>query len=217
MKQVLSLVLFSTPIFFASGQISKNSILAGGQLYEATTTYDYPANLVIASSKHLSYSCSFAKAVEDNVVIGIAIGYSAASKNQFYNSAVAVSSRFKQQAIGFFGRYYKKLTPAFNLFAQCSIKYIYNKQDYKDSTTAQLVSYHTMKAGEIVLMPGISFQLNKWLQLELVLPSIVSVRYQTQKYVDLTFGEAKRSSFVFNSILQSQFLDNFGVGFQVIF
>src|SRR4051812_41722940 len=80
--------LLLTPLLFfslfATSQITKGSLLLGGNIYATKAEYKQDTN-IITQNNNLSFSASGGKAVRTNTIVGI-YGYYSASRNEYDNS-----------------------------------------------------------------------------------------------------------------------------------
>jgi hypothetical protein len=203
----------------ANAQIKKGSILLGGQVSYYNSKSDNSFNLQ-PDQKTTSgnFIISAGKAFKENSVFGIAIGYSSFSNKN--NSVNPFKQDNNYYNISVFYRKYKSLGNGFSFFAEGGISYNNNKQKNDDSL--HLNSYEQTQSGiGFYLTPGISYQVCKKLQLEILIPNIVYANYSVTKSHSTSQPNppqsSKTNSFSFNTSLSpSSSLGAFGVGFRFI-
>jgi hypothetical protein len=214
-KSTTILLAFIACITFAKAQITKNSVLLGGQIYYQDLKYDYsgitPANQQVKSA---TFNVSVGKAFKENSVFGVNLAYVPVLYTNYYNQGVPVDLDSKQYNIGIFNRQYKRLAKDFYFFAESGIGYSNIKQVYNDSDGVKQGSLKQWGA-QLNLTPGISYRIWNKLHLEITIPNVILVQYlnTTDKSGSVP---ALEKSFVFSTSLNSTVLSNVGVGFHLI-
>ena len=217
MKKGIALTLLSCLVFFfTKGQITKGSILLGGQISYQNNNFDYSGNQPDQKNNSAIFNISIGKAAQENNVYGLNLSYSPANFQNYYNGITFVSSKVNQYTFGVFNRRYKLLAKDFYFFTEFGLGYTYGKQSNTDTFGAEL---ETIKQSTVqfYLTPGLSYKILNKLYLEILIPDIVTIRYMVSK--DETPNQSTtQKSFVFNSSLNSTGgLSFLGVGFHFIF
>jgi hypothetical protein len=211
---IVPLLLLS---FLLNAQIKKKSILLGGQLFYYNDKYQIDNFDQKVESGTIGISLG--KAFKENSVVGINLSYSPLKETNFLSGNDTVITRYNGFNIGGFFREYKKLAKDFYFFGQIDGAFITSNQkdDYKISAGDTKT---TQRGGFISLTPGISYQVFKKMQIELIIPNILSIRYQITKFdsENPQVKSSKREQILFYSNLNnSTSLGWLGVGFRFIF
>ncbi len=214
-KSTTILLALVACITIAKAQITKNSVLLGGQIYYQNTKYDYtgasPDNQHVRSGV---FNVSVGKVFKENSVFGLNLEYVPLIYNNIYNQGFPVNLDSKQYNIGIFNRQYKKLAKGFYFFAESGIAYNNINQVYTDSDD---VKQGTLKqwGAQLNLTPGISYRIWNKLHLEIIIPNIILVQYLNTTDKSGTVPSVAKS-FVFSTSLNSTVLSNVGVGFHFV-
>lgn len=152
---------------------------------------------------NFGFSPNFGYTLENNLLIGLGLGYSYLKDKNDYNDSDRYDATSKTYSVF---PYIKKIIPIGNKFAfflQGEFRYSKYKNDFVENTSLiQHRSGDTFFAG---IRPGITYFLTKKIALE---ANIGSLGYSTSKYDDNYPEEGKTNSFDFN--LNSSNL-NFGL------
>jgi hypothetical protein len=165
--------------FTAQGQIKKQSVLLGGQLF-----YYNNKNQVEnfnQKSESGTISVSIGKAFKENRIIGMNLGFSPIRQSNYLNNGDTTTLTFNRFDIGIFYREYKQLAKDFYFFSQVDGAFITANQTEHYKIAATDVKA-TQRGGFISLTPGISYQVFKKMQLELTIPNILSMQYLVTKF-----------------------------------
>ena len=213
------LYLFSLLIplsFTVNGQIKKQAILLGGQLFYYN--YNNKNDNLNQKSESGSFSLSIGKAYKENKIVGVNLRFSPIRQSQYLNNGDTTNLTFNRFDIGLFYREYKKLAKDLYFFSQFDGAFITANQmeHYKIASANVNV---TQRGGFLALTPGISYQVYKKLQLEIIIPNILSVQYLVTK-IDSKVNQIKNSKqeqFLFYSNINNNTgLGFLGVGFRFI-
>lgn len=211
---------FFVALFFialtSGAQISKQSVLAGGQLfYYNEKTKD--ADLTKKSTSG-AYGISLGKAFKENSVVGFSFSYSPVKRTNYLNGYDTVALNYKQYDIGVFFREYKNLAKDFYFFGQVDGAFITANQTENYKVAAAEVN-SSKRGGFISLTPGISYQVFKKMQLELTIPNILSMQYLVTK-IDSQVPQVKTSEreeiMFYSNLNNNTSLSWLGVGFRFI-
>ncbi|HSC52791.1 MAG TPA: hypothetical protein VLC98_04190 [Phnomibacter sp.] len=210
---------FSLLLFFsltANGQIKKQSILLGGQLFYYNNKNQ--VDNLNQKSESGTISLSIGKAFKENKVIGINFSFSPIRQSNFLNNGDTTNLTFNRFDIGAFYREYKKLAKDFYFFTQIDGAYITANQTehYKIASGDVKAS---QRGGFISLTPGISYQVFKKTQLEIIIPNILSVQYLVTK-IDSQVSQVQNSKqeqlLFYSNLTNNTGLGLLGVGFRFI-
>lgn len=190
-----------------NAQIKKGAVLLGGQISNYTNTSDLSRTTTDQKSTNGVFNISAGKAWKENTVWGLNLSYYPSSLNAFNNNtANYMYNKQKQYTAGIFYRQYKPLARNFYVFAQAGVDYttlhvtaLYLPSNSKETST--------QRGGDIYLTPGISYNIWKKLQVEILIPGIVNVNY---------IHNANYNSFSFNTNLNPVSLNAVAVGFRFI-
>jgi len=211
-KNYLLLTLLITT-FFASAQIKQGSFLFGGQLGFNRSNYDAP-NQPKQQSGNTNFNLSAGKAYKDNAVFGFTLGYLHGSNTNSFNGSNYASSKTKGYNTGVFYRSYRNLTSNFYFFGAATAGYFRTTQTTTYSNNADAAK-NINKSAQVNFAPGLSYAISENLQLEILLPEVIGVSYNSGKSIIGT-KESTSNSFGVNSSLSGSFLNNLGVGFRLI-
>ena len=199
-----------------NGQIKKESVLLGGQIYYGKNDYGIPG--LNQKYKNGTFAISVGKAYRENKVIGINIGFSPTRQYNNYDGFDTSNVFSNRYEFGVFFRDYKKLAKDLYFFSQLDGTFTTSKQtqEYK---LASRDRESTQRGGSISFTPGISYQLYRKIQFEISLPNILSVRYAvTRPLHQVELGNPrKQEEFSFSSTFSnSSPLAYLGAGFRFI-
>ncbi len=214
-KKIASILFTINCFYFANGQIKKDAILLGGQIAYYNSSINYLGSQKNSNTKQGIYNVSFGKCFKENTVYGFNISYSPNSISNYYNGVDYVNLKVNQFMLGIFFRNYKPLAKDFYFFTEAGLSYLNNKQEITDTLG---VSSGTIKqnGGLLHLTPGISYRIFNKLNLEIIIPNIVSVQYVSTT-TNTKSENSSQDQFLFNSSLNSYGLNYLGVGFHFIF
>lgn len=103
-KAITILLTFFACITIVKGQITKKSVLLGGQIYYQNLSYDYAGTQADQKVKSGVFNVSVGKAVKENSVFGFNVAYAPSSSENVYNGLTVVDIDTKQYNIGIFNR-----------------------------------------------------------------------------------------------------------------
>ena len=200
------IVLFFAAIT-ANAQITEGKYLLGGSV-----SY---INSSSANTNAAYFDLQFGKVIKDNTVAGF-IGSIYATKNHAGNYDLSVYN----YSAGIFYRKYKPLGKNFYFLQEVDIafqhtrgygNYFYNVgQSLYAKSNGVMISY----------IPGISYSASKRMQIELTMPSLANIAYTNTKTIDSKLPPGippqKANDFSANISLNSNLLNNFGIGFKFL-
>lgn len=203
-KILLPFAIFLFISVAANAQISEGRYLLGG-------SFSY-INSELSNSNSITSNIQFGKVIKENTVAGV-IGSVYATKAHNGNSDLTVYN----YSAGIFYRKYKPLGKRFYFFDEIDAVYQHSRgYNYFNSGSQTLLA----KSNGVMLSytPGISYSVKKRMQIELTMPNLASVSFTKYKTVDsqLPQGVSPQKADVFsaNINLNSNFLNNFGIGFK---
>jgi hypothetical protein len=200
----------------ATAQIKKGTILLGGQIgggNEKGTFTGAPVNTDYKKNS-VNFSVSAGKAIKENKVVGIYGGFGFVKyeypPNVFYQNA-----KNSSYSAGVFYRQYKSLANKFYIFGEAGLGYYGSVRKSNFDNTGAIIQ--TLKTNGITfgLTPGTSYQVCKKMQVELTIPALLSISYQSVKetYNNST-QTGKINSFSADVNTQPSFFNNIAIGFK---
>lgn len=204
---------------FSNAQIKKDAVLLGGQVSVNSTKTKVtptPANPTRENSG-MVITLSAGKAVKENTVVGLYGGYGTAKSSDTYSNNSSNSSESSNTTAGVFYRKYKGLSKNFYFFGELNAGYTGYKQQYENKTAGIInTSTNTTTGAELGVTPGISYQVLKKMQIEILMPSFAGIRYSVNKNTGTNTTTQKGNSFQFNSSLNGGFINGLAVGFRLV-
>ncbi len=179
MKKNLYLLFLSfLMISFAKAQIKKDSWLLGGQISFGGSTTESAGSEVKNNGQTILLSVG--KALRDNRVLGANLSY-AGSRQTFYNGVEQGKLTYHDYGIGMFYRMYKTLGKDFFFFGQANADF--NWRDSKTEFSTTINNYTTNGWGaRITLTPGIAYAVTPKFHLELTLPALFGLGFNSTRY-----------------------------------
>lgn len=202
---------------FGNAQIKKGAVLLGGQVsfYNSNSKNNSTTNE--GKSNNGGINISVGKAVKENTIVGV---YGAYGKGKIENIASSnskdVSTSINASA-GIFLRKYKRLGKDFYFFGELNAGYASGKQ-VNESKNGTITTTNTNKeiGGAIGLTPGLSYQICKKLQLEVLMPSFAGLRFGSNKYTQSSGSSSNGNYFQVSSSLNNSLLNSLAVGFRLV-
>ncbi len=210
-KFYLLTAVFGFIITNANAQIEKGTFMLGGQASYNKQEFSgiFPGSENATEQNHNKstglINLSAGYAISKNNIVGLTLLYSPEKEG---------GTIWRTKGIGLFYRGYKPLGNNFYFFGQGDALYT----RYKTSLEGPPTLYkNESSSGGLSFTPGISYQVLRNVHLELSIPNIVNIN---QSKTEVTTSETQTStykSFMVHSSLQSNVLENLGVGFKVFF
>lgn len=198
---LLTICLFISSLVHA--QINKGAIFIGGDLgiYGSNTSSENPNEYASKSNQYYFYP-SVGKAVKDNIVVGgnLLLSFTNSTQQPYNNK-----SKTNRIGAGIFIRKYLPIGKSFYLFGNAALngQSIYNNYSTPQIPTRKETGY----AIGATLIPGVSYQLNNCLFLEVALSNLITLGYQQLNAQDENAGggiyKSSSKSFNFSSSLGS--------------
>lgn len=206
-KILLSFVILFFAAITTNAQITEGKYLLGGSVgfYSQSNPDNNSgyANVLLG------------KVINENTVVGL-IGSISVAKNY----TTSYSYEVNQYSAGIFYRKYKPLGKNFYFLQEVDASFQHSKKytNYFSNIDRYL---HVKSNGAIITyVPGISYAVSKKMQIELIMPGLASVSYTHAKTIDSQLPDdllpQKSNSFSANINLNSNLLNNFGIGFKFL-
>lgn len=202
--------------FGVSAQIKKQSILLGGQLFYYNNKNQI--DNLNQKSESGTISLSLGKVFKENKIVGFNLVFSPIRQFNNLNNGDTTTLTYNRFDIGVFYREYKTLAKDFYFFTQVDGAFITANQNEHYKTISADVKA-TQRGGYISLTPGISYQVFKKMQLEVIIPNILSMQYLVTKFNSEVnqVKNTKQEQFLFYSNINNNTgLGFLGVGFRFI-
>lgn len=216
-KTIAMAVLFTAAYSVTHAQIKKDAVLLGGQVsfYSSKTSDNStPPN---TTNNNAFVNISAGKAIKENTVVGLYGGYGQGKSENIYSNNSSNKSTGTNTSAGVFYRKYKGLGKNFYFFGEVNAGYRGYKQDYENKAFGTTTTTTSTETGaELGLTPGLSYQLFKKMQLEVVMPSFAGLRYATTKNSGSNITTTKGNSFQFSTSLNNSVLNSLAVGFKFV-
>jgi hypothetical protein len=216
----MSKFLFTCLVTFiaisADAQISKNSVLFGGDLGFGTGKSSNSNNYEQKSNTG-SITLSLGKAIKENTVVGFNVGYYGSKTTNLPYGYDTATNKTNGYNVGVFYRKYKTIAKDFYLFGQANAIYsnYTTKYDYKVYPTN---NYKTIQnSGAVSITPGIAYKIFKKTFIELSLNNLVSLQYTHENRTQNTGYTTKSNSVSLSTAFSNNnTLGNVGLGFRFI-
>ncbi len=213
---LLSVIILCCVTFVSSAQINPGKILLGGSIGYSSNKNTQPGQpATYADFESLYSSIQIGKFIKENTAVGATFSYGHTKTSTQSNP----DNNTAQFNAGVFYRKYKTLYRNFYFFGEGDASYAYSKSKFvyyqSSTTTTNMIS----NGGTLSFIPGISYNVWKKMQVELLMPNILSIGYSHIK-TDYAYTNPSSSSsneghiFSANANLNSNFLANFGIGFK---
>lgn len=168
-KALLSLSLLLFISIYANAQISKGSVLLGGDLGVFLLNTKDASNRESKTSG-FSISPTVGKAVKDNLVIGGLAKFETTKA-----VGIAQTQKSNQYSAGIFVRKYKELGKSdFYFFLQSALRGDIIRQKIYDNTSS---TYTNQTIVGVSVSPGVAYAVSKKVQLELGVNDLASLNY----------------------------------------
>ncbi|MBO9657568.1 MAG: hypothetical protein J7527_01975 [Chitinophagaceae bacterium] len=187
---ILSIASF-TIISSTHAQINKGATLIGGNVGGGTSNTETPG-IADMKQRSLSAGLRFGKAVKENLIVG---GMAYYTGNKWENILTSPSSaKQRNYSVGVFARKYRPIgNSGFYIFGTASLSggLLRNTDVYSPSSPDIKTKGTIVNLG---VEPGISYAVNKWLQVETGLSELLTLSYQ-HSTTNLASGTRKANSF----------------------
>jgi len=198
-KQFYLLAAGLFTVCIANAQVQKGDVLLGGNL---TFNTSKAPNSYTSKSNYIAVLPSIGKAVKDNLVVGLNLGYS--HSHIEYGTSPVTNTNTDVYSLGAFVRRYKELGSKFYLFMEGDLAGNYQRSKiYADGTPSSSVPAQKTWGINAGLYPGIAYFLSRHVQLETGLQNFV--------YANYSHGSDRSRAFNVGTGF-SQSLNNFVVG-----
>ncbi len=213
---LLSLVILCGVTFVSNAQINPGKILLGGSIGYSSNKNSQPGQqATYAEYENLYSNIQIGKFIRENTAVGVIFSYGY-NKSSTQSNPDNKTTKFNT---GVFYRKYKALGRNFYFFGEADASYTYSKNKFvyyqNSANTTNVVS----NGATLSFVPGISYNVWKKIQVELLMPNILSIGYSHVKTENVYTNPSSSSSndghlFSANANLNSNFLSNFGIGFK---
>lgn len=213
-KTLLLLVVSFIFITSAFSQITKGSLLLGGDLSASTNKQEFGPNE--SKNRGITFSPIIGKAIKENLFIGglLRVGYSKSENISNSSSSTVTGNNY---GAGVFVRKYKNFKNNFYGFLQGNVEYGFEKM--KSEQNNILTGENKNNRIGLNLSPGLSYKISEKLHIEAGLREIAAINYQKQTNKAFNQGSTSKSesnSFSFNTSLNN-FNSSFFFGFRLLF
>lgn len=202
---------------FGNAQIKKDAVLLGGQvsLYQSKQE---DVNTVSGNKINgANFNITAGKAIKENTIIGVYGNYGQSKMENTFSVSTSNKSVNTITGAGVFVRKYKGLGKGFYFFGEINAGYEGNRQEYENNNGITVNTSTTKENGaKLGLTPGLSYQLFKKLQLEVLMQSFAGLRYGKSKTNASTGDVSKGDYFQLNSSLNSSLLSGTAIGFRLV-
>jgi Outer membrane protein beta-barrel domain len=208
----LALVFF---IFSASAQFNKGDLLLGGDLsYSSSKSTSPPFFPVETKNSSGNFNISLGKAIKENTIVGISLDFQPIT-NSYYNGVGIYTQQTNNYGVGIFYRLYKSLGKDFYLFGEGGGGYTGSTTSTKDST-GHKISTGSGNGGHLYITPGIAYRVSKKFFIELSIPQIFTLSYGSSNTNEGSGTNETDSGFTAGLNLNSNPIDNLGIGFRLV-
>jgi Autotransporter beta-domain len=218
MKQTIALAILCIAAHAViHAQIQKNAVLLGGQISFYSSKSADASNTPSTNTNNAFFNISAGKAIRENTVVGIYGGYGQGKTEYIFSNSTSNTSAATTSSAGIFYRKYKGLGRKFYFLGELNAGYRRYKQENENKVTgATAVSTNTETGVEMGLTPGLSYQLLKKMQLEVLMPAFAGLRYATTKNSGTNIATSTGNVFQFSTSLNNSLLNSMAVGFKLI-
>jgi hypothetical protein len=177
-KIYLAIITASLLGYSANAQIKKGSIFLGGDI-SGSTQKTKTGGITTNKQNGITISPVFGKAIKDNLVLGMNVGFSIYEMDNSNGSPYDYNADFYNA--GIFLRKYKNIgAGGFYLFVQGGLGGSYLKQKQEDSNSGFFDQTKRVAVG-LTAYPGISYAVSKKLHLETGFNNLLSLNYFNEK------------------------------------
>lgn len=191
--------------FLAKAQIKKGSILLGGIVRYENHKSEAETSTSKSRDKQFDIGPAAAIAIQDNLLIGIELGYSNRKNSSESNYTDVVEKHHGYYANAMIRKYWN-ITSKFYAFAHGSAGYGWSNgkaMDEKNNDVLRKTKYWVVNA---TLVPGIAYSVSRKVQLESTFLPLLSINYGKQKtdYLMLETRSVRNNFSVSSSLANAQ-------------
>lgn len=208
-------ILLCFAIFFCAAITSNAQINEGRYLLGGSASFNSASAPQYSNPKYeaLHTNIQLGKVVKDNTVAGLILSYS------YFNNGP--TNKSEQFSAGVFYRKYKTLANNFYFFCEGDAVYSHITSTQGIFQTGSNGTKNWSNGAALSFTPGISYSVCKRMQMELLMPNIFSLSYSHLQTENTSTGttftsSTKGNSFSANANLNSNLLNNFGIGFKFL-
>jgi hypothetical protein len=216
MKKITTTIIAGLLFLISNAQIKNGAIVLGGELsgYSGKNTRQTQAT---NNSNGFTLGAYFGKAIKQNQVLAITLGYSSSKLVDSYSNNDYNTSTTSIANVGLSYRKYNKILSVFYFYMEPNLTTSFgkNKQHSSFSTSANSSNSFGINAS---FSSGLAFRVYKKLQLEINLPQIVRLDYGNSKNSSTNPNSTTVSAtyFNFNTSLSGDLFKNVGIGFKFV-
>jgi hypothetical protein len=213
-KPLLLLTCFSIGFLVTTAQIKKGGTFLGGNVsLLSVKNHIYVPQDIPQLQRTITISPVFGKAVRDNLIVGFSINFTLSNSEHIQNTK---RHKDNQYGGGLFLRKYKALGAGFSIFAQGDL-YAFQEEtiNYRDIETERIKG----PAVGLGFYPGLSYSLNKRLQLETGFNNFFGMTYSIEKRTVKSIDNTILDKSTTNTLSIGTSLNNilaFNVGFRLL-
>jgi hypothetical protein len=217
-KKLTFAAVFAASILTVTAQINNGVVLVGGSISLSSNTSNNGAVNNETKNNFGQFNINIGKAFKQNNVVGVYGSYGRGKNENLISANVINTSKTTNGGAGVFYRHYKPLGKNFYFFSEANIGFNGTKQ-VRENRSGNNVSTITDKSTgvNLGLTPGVSYQVYKKVQLEILMPQIIGFSFGNTKSTTSTnsnVGESKY--FQFSTGLSGGLVNNLAVGFRLI-
>ncbi len=215
MRKVLSLLLITIAVnTTTNAQIKKGAVLLGGQIAVAYSDNNGTNNSQTVQKNNATiFNLSVGKAIKENTVIGIKAGYGG-NKNKTTSGPNSYNNDVKFYNAGLFYRKYKNLGTNFYFFGEAGAGYYGTRQTINDNAGND--TENNVSGFQLSITPGIAYQVCNKLQLEVLIPNMVTAQYAVAKHKAPNNVVSKSDQFQFSTNLNGSPFNALAFAFRLI-
>jgi len=211
MKQIVLFILLAVVMVVSTNaQIAKGSIWLGGSIGYSENKTDYNDGYPDYKKTNLTVTPAIGKAIKENLVAGIDLTYNN-YREQNYSGGTYYTTKQNTYGAGFFLRRYLPIVKNLYVYGQGRLGFDYSKNNQTPASTYGLNSKGW--STDLTFYPGVSYAINKKLQLETGFNNLFQVQYSKTKNDDAP-GSPKSHSFAAGINLENK--AQFFLGFRFL-
>lgn len=204
MNKIILLAIVVCIAGAAHAQIGKGSILLGGNFGFNTSKVANQGNNDESKSRGLVVSPAIGTAVKENLIAGIGLYYGRYTNKGLSQNSFQSNSKSNFTGGFIFIRKYRSLGKGFYLFGQPALYYNeqLNRTTYIAPNSLSVTSNENKSAG-LSFYPGVSYAINKSIQLEVGLNQLINIGFNQEIAIgqgpNTTQQTTKTNSFNFST------------------
>lgn len=197
-------------------QIRKQTVLLGGQLSYVSNKTSTPG--YEQRTRNATIGLQAGKAYRENRVAGILLYYLPEKQITMHNGLDTTTVTSYSLEPGVFLRRYKRLAKDLYIYGHVEATFATgrHKQEFQ-ANAGDVIT--TLRGGSLAVATGLTYQLLKKLQVELMIPNLLQLQYQRlkQRSDDPAIKPADQKQFlVYSNISSNTMLSWWGIGFRLV-